>query len=84
MIYEELMKENKIENYRRWKRTKLTPEEFKKTKQYLRPITARGLAVKLSILKNTEDLYYFLSICRDYKQRKGSFSKMFWGALKKK
>ena len=39
------------------------------------------VAVKLSHLK-TNELYPFLSQCRDYKIRKGSFSKCFFGCLK--
>lgn len=30
----------------------------------------------------TKDLYTFLSMCRDRKQRNGSFSKFFWWAIK--
>lgn len=30
----------------------------------------------------TNDLYTFLSMCKDRKQRNGSFSKFFWWALK--
>ena len=30
------------------------------------------------------DLYYFMSECKDYKNRHGSFSKCFFGALKVK
>lgn len=42
------------------------------------------IAVKLSHVKNNFDLYYFLSECKDYQRRKGSFSKMFFGKLKVK
>ena len=83
-FYEALLLENRIENYRKWKRTNLTAEEFKKTDKYRKPPTAKQIAIKLSVLKQKEDLYYFLSICKDYKERKGSFGKIFWGALKKR
>ena len=83
-FYEALLLENRIENYRKWKRTNLTAEEFKKTDKYRKPTSVQGVAVKLSPIKNKGDLYYFLSICNDYKSRKGSFGKIFWGALKKR
>jgi hypothetical protein len=41
------------------------------------------VAVKCSHLKES-DLEYFISECRDYKNRKGSFGKCFFGALKTK
>lgn len=82
-FYEALLLENRIENYRKWKRTNLTAEEFKKTDKYRKPTTARVIAITLSKLSK-QDLYYFLSICNDYKSRKGSFGKIFWGALKKR
>ena len=47
-----------------------------------KPITGRGVAMKLSHLKDNATLYYFLSQCKDYKNRHGSFSKYFFGALK--
>lgn len=45
-------------------------------------MTGRGVAMKLSHLKDNTTLYYFLSECKDYKNRNGSFSKYFFGALK--
>lgn len=48
----------------------------------LQKVTAKAVAVKLGHLKDLKDLYYFLSVCRDYKNRNGSFSKCFFGALK--
>jgi hypothetical protein len=47
-----------------------------------KPITARAVAIKLSHIKSLSDLYYFLSVCRDYAHRNGSFSKCFFGSLK--
>lgn len=41
------------------------------------------VALKTSHLK-LEDLEYFFSICADYKNRCGSFSKAFFGMLKNK
>lgn len=49
-----------------------------------KPVSGRAIAMKLSHLKDNGTLYYFLSQCKDYKNRNGSFSKYFWGALKVK
>ena len=48
------------------------------------PITGRAIAMKLGHLKDNGTLYFFLSQCKDYKNRQGSFSKYFFGALKLK
>lgn len=47
-----------------------------------KPMTARGVAIKVGHLKDNHTLYYFLSECKSYKHRNGSFSKYFFGALK--
>lgn len=47
-----------------------------------KPVTGRAVAMKLSHIKDLQTLYYFLSICRDAKHRRGSFSKCFFGSLK--
>lgn len=47
-----------------------------------KPITGQLIGIKLSILKTNQELYEFLSECRDYKNRKGSFSKRFFGGFK--
>lgn len=47
-----------------------------------KPITGRAVAMKVSLLKTNYDLYAFLSICKDYKNRHGSFGKRFWGGGK--
>ena len=44
-------------------------------------VTGKAVAIKLSHLSE-KDLEYFLSECRDYKNRNGSFSKRFFGSLK--
>lgn len=49
-----------------------------------KPMTGKGVAMKLAHLKDNYTLYYFLSSCRDYQKRKGSFSRYFFGALKVK
>lgn len=41
----------------------------------------KSVAIKIAHL-NIVDLEYFFSICMDCKQRTGSFSKCFYGALK--
>lgn len=87
-FFDELTLDRRMENYRRWKREMkklrkdITPDEFKKNPLFLKPLTARLIAIKLSHVLDKSELYYFLSICRDYKRRGGSFSKIFFGALK--
>ena len=49
-----------------------------------KPMTGRGVAIKLGHIKDNGTLYYFLSQCKDYKNRHKSFSKYFFGALKLK
>lgn len=49
-----------------------------------KPITGRAVAMCLRLLKTNQELYEFLSICRDYKNRNGSFGKRFWGGCKVK
>jgi len=48
----------------------------------MKPLTPRYIAVKLGILKTNQELYEFLSECRDYKKRNGSFGKRFFGGFK--
>lgn len=47
-----------------------------------KPMTGRGVAMKLALLKTNQELYQFLSICKDYKNRHGSFGKRFFGGAK--
>lgn len=49
-----------------------------------KPVTGRSVAIQLSVLKTNFELYSWLSECRDYKNRNGSFSRIYYGALKKK
>lgn len=48
----------------------------------LKPVTGKQIGVKLGILKTNQELYEFLSECRDYKNRNDSFGKRFWGGFK--
>lgn len=48
-----------------------------------KPVTGRSVALKIAHLSEP-DMYYFLSQCRDYKNRHHSFSKCFYGSLKTK
>ena len=52
-------------------------------KKTAKPVTGRFIAVTLSHLSEF-DLEYFLSECKDYRNRNGSFSKGFFGMLKPK
>lgn len=45
------------------------------------PVTGKTIALMTSHL-SLQDLFWFLSSCKDYKKRSGSFSKYFFGALK--
>jgi len=50
-------------------------------KRKLGKVKAKEIAVRLSHLKEN-DLTYFLSECKDYRNRNGSFTKRFFGSLK--
>jgi len=53
--------------------------------KHFKPVTGKQIAVKLlTVFKTNHELYEFLSECRDYKNRNGSFSKRFWGGFKSK
>lgn len=49
----------------------------------LKPITWGKMAQMLGHIE-TQDLYAFLSMCKDRKNRSGFFSKFFWWALRAK
>lgn len=82
---------NKID---RSQKSKITNERQDIIRQFLEEInkerigtkykqlTGRAVAMKVSHLKDNSTLYYFLSQCKDYKNRNGSFSKYFFGSLK--
>lgn len=53
------------------------PTEYK-------PVTGRQIGVMLGVLKTNHELYQFLSECKDYRNRNGSFSKRFFGGFKVK
>lgn len=78
-------KENKITNERQYV-ISLFVDEINKERinTKYKPITGRAVAIKLGLLKTNHDLYAFLSECRDYKHRKGSFGKRFFGGAKEK
>lgn len=48
-----------------------------------KPLKLQAVAVMVGHLKN-QDLHFFLKKCNEYQKEKGSFSKCFFGALKKK
>lgn len=48
-----------------------------------KPLTLKGLAVKLSHL-DVSSLCYLTSICKDYENRGDSYSKCMWGSIKVK
>jgi hypothetical protein len=55
-----------------------------RTQEKMKPLTSRYIAIKLGILKSNDELYQFLSECKDYKKRNGSFGKRFFGGFKEK
>lgn len=53
--------------------------------KHFKPVTGKQIAVKLlTVFKTNQELYEFLSECRDYKNRQGSFGKRFWGGFRPK
>ena len=52
--------------------TKYKPAKYK-------PATFMSVAMRLQLLKTNHELLEFLSICKDYRNRNGSFGKRFWG-----
>lgn len=91
---DELTLERRYENFRRYRglnrvrcskrEMPLTPEQFKKHPFFLKPLKPSYIGFKLSHMKDTSDLYYLLSICRDAKKRGTPFSKVFFGSIKVK
>lgn len=76
------IKKTKITNKRQFILSQFV-EEINKEREGTKwkPIHPRAVAIKTHHLK-IPDLESFFSICMDYKHKKGSFSKCFWGCLK--
>lgn len=55
--------------------------EINKERGKLKPVKFVTIMIKLQGIPE-DDIAYCLSNCKDYKNRKGSFSKCFWGSLK--
>ncbi len=80
-------------NFQLRRETKITNERQAILKEFVEQINLeregtayskiwpKVVALKLSHL-NKSELYWFLSTCKDYASRKGSFSRCFFGALK--
>lgn len=49
-----------------------------------KPLSFIAVKMKLLKIKELRELYSFLSVCRDSKNRQGSFSRAFFGILKAK
>ena len=56
-------------------------EDFKKTKQYYKPLTVKAICIKIAHIP-TQDLYYILSIANDMKNRKQNFNKWLFYSIK--
>lgn len=95
-LHEVYILENKVENWCRYlhwkKKTKGTPEEFKKAKlpinqKYIKPNTPSYFAIRLSHIP-TGDLYYLISEKNDFKNRKkyqkSAFTKWLFFSIKAK
>lgn len=95
-LHEVYLLENKIENYCRYlhwkKKTKGTPEEFKKAKlpinqKYITPNTPSYFAIRLSHIP-TKDLYFLISQKNDIghrqKYRRSAFTKYLFFSIKAK
>lgn len=91
-IYELYRKSNKKENWKRYikwlkfnriKHTKLSVEDFKKSKDCLTARVIKSFAIMLSHIP-TSDLYYILSIAKDKDNRGENFSGWLMGELYKK
>ncbi len=85
LIKLEKSNESKIRSERAWIISQFLEEiNRERIGTKYKPMTGRGVAIKLGHLKDNHTLYYFLSECRDYKNRGGAFSKRFFGSLKVK
>lgn len=78
-----LIEERRETNFERFKEySRKNPgksvEDFKKTKEFLRPLSARTISILMAKVP-TEDLHPFFKQCINYK---GGFSRAFFGALK--
>lgn len=56
-------------------------EQFKKSKDYYKPITVKLFCVRLSHIP-TQDLYYLTSIAKDMRNRGNNFNKWLWWSIK--
>lgn len=87
--YERCYKKNTWADYRSWlarnryKHSQARTEEFKKSKDFRKPIEISSFcSYWLGFLK-TEDLYYLISIARDKENRGENFNKWLFWAIKK-
>jgi len=73
-------REANIERFKKWmvNNKNKSSEDFKKSKEYLRPMRVARIAMMMSHIP-TEDLHPFFKQCLAYK---GGFSRAWWGALK--
>jgi hypothetical protein len=65
------------------KKGKESLAEFKKSKQFIKPITAKELAIRLSHIP-TKDLYFVKSECVSRKRRNEDIGGFILGAIKAK
>ncbi len=61
--FEKIVLERRKENYLRWKKTNITSEQFRKTKDFLKPPTVRSIAVRINMSCPDETtVHYFRSV----------------------
>lgn len=78
---DEIIDEFVLELKKEWQPYYKKGDKWIKTK----PVTFMAVKMKLYAIKNNAyELRRYLSECRDYKNRNGSFGKRFYGGLKNK
>jgi hypothetical protein len=60
----------------------LAVDNFKRSSTFRKKMTIKLLAIKLSHIKTSKDMYYILSICRDRHNRNQSIGAYIFGATK--
>lgn len=83
--YERSYKKNTWTNYINWlkrnkiKHSKISLEEFKKSKDYHKKIDEKSFATYWLVWANRETLYYMISIAKDMENRNQNFNRwLFW------
>jgi hypothetical protein len=87
-LYEQSYKKNVWDDYRKWlarnrfRHNQQRALEFKKTKDFRKPITVRSFCSFWFGFLKTDDLYYLLSVARDKTRRGENLNKWLFWAIK--